>query len=400
MRRWDSLFVRLFVLMWVTLVVSHFVAFSTVTSGRGGPPPQPHTHHAHGHAPSASPFEEGRPLPVLPSLPPGSLWGRASSPPSPPASQPSAPPFDQVPQPPMPRSQGLSTSALWLDYGIRMLIIALGAWWGARWLSRPMRDLSDAALGLSQALSRGQAAPKLNEARGTVEVREAAQVFNQMAQQLQQQFDARGLHMAAVSHDLRTPLTRLRMRLTRWPDEAERAAADADIHEMDALIGDTLAVLREQHDGSEVRPIAVAAFLQALSDDMADQGQAVTCELPPTEWRVSAHPVALRRILSNLLGNALRHAGSAHLHASTQGGWVLFDVDDHGPGIPPEHMAQAFEPWVRLSDSSIANPSRTGHGLGLAIARDLALRDGGHVSLENRPTGGLRARLALPMYTA
>lgn len=376
MRRWDSLFVRLFVLMWVTLVVSHFVAFSTVTSGRGGPPP-------HAHAPSSEPPsfprrspEADRPLPVLPSLPPGGLWEEGAR----------------------PRSLGLSTSALWLDYGIRMLIIALGAWWGARWLSRPMRELSDAALGLSQALSRGQAAPKLNEARGTVEVREAAQVFNQMAQHLQQQFDARGLHMAAVSHDLRTPLTRLRMRLARWPDEAERHAADADIHEMDALIGDTLAVLREQHDGSQARPIAVAPFLQALTDDLSDQGQAVSCELPPAEWRVSARPVALRRILSNLLGNALRHAGSAHLHASTQGTWVFLDVDDNGSGIPPEQLAQAFEPWVRLGDSGVANPSRTGHGLGLAIARDLALRDGGHVSLENRPSGGLRARLALPMY--
>lgn len=376
MRRWDSLFVRLFVLMWVTLVVSHFVAFSTVTSGRGGPPP-------HAHAPSSAPpsfphrsHEADRPLPVLPSLPPGGLWEEGAR----------------------PRSLGLSTSALWLDYGIRMLIIALGAWWGARWLSRPMRELSDAALGLSQALSRGQDAPKLNEARGTVEVREAAQVFNQMAQQLQQQFDARGLHMAAVSHDLRTPLTRLRMRLARWPDEAERHAADADIQEMDALIGDTLAVLREQHDGSQARPIAVAAFLQALADDLSDQGQAVSCELPPAEWRVSAHPVALRRILSNLLGNALRHAGSAHLHASTQGAWVFLDVDDNGSGIPPEQLAQAFEPWVRLGDSGVSNPSRTGHGLGLAIARDLALRDGGHVSLENRPSGGLRARLALPMY--
>jgi protein-histidine pros-kinase len=295
---------------------------------------------------------------------------------------------------------------LWLDYGIRLLIIAVAAWGGARWLSRPMHRLSGAAVALSQALARGQPAPSLDEGRGTAEVREAAQVFNQMARQLQQQFDARGLHMAAVSHDLRTPLTRLRMRLTRWPDATERQAAEADIHEMDELIGDTLAVLREQNDGSQARPIAVAAFIQALSDDLADQGVHVACTLPPVDVRVQAHPVALRRILGNLVGNALRHGGNAHVWATAVGQRVHMGVDDQGPGIPEAQLAQAFEPWMRLSDQGGAdvpsplmpNPSRTGHGLGLAIARDLAQRDGGEVTLNNRAEGGLRAVLNLPLY--
>lgn len=386
--RWDTLFVRLFVLMWVTLVVSHLAAFVTVTSGAGGAPANrerpapPFPRHLDGKEP---------PLPVLPSLPPGSLW-RASPPSN------GTPPH--TPQAHADRPPGLSVQALWLDYGIRMIIIALGAWWGARWLSQPMRNLSDAALGLSHALAKGKVAPRLNDTRGTAEVREAAHVFNQMARQLQQQFDARGLHMAAVSHDLRTPLTRLRMRLARWSDEAERTAADGDIREMDLLIGDTLAVLREQNDGSNARPIAVAPFLQALVDDMTDQGLAVNCCPPPPGLRVLAHPVAMRRILSNLVSNALRHAGAVQLHASTEGEWVHICIDDNGPGIPPELIAQAFEPWVRLPDSGVANPSRDGHGLGLAIAKDLAHRDGGQICLENRATGGLRATLRLPSHPA
>lgn len=418
-RRFDTLFMRLFVLMWLTLVISHVAAFLLVTTRPGGPQPGP------GGA---------MPLPTFPSLPPGNPF-TAESATSPPILQPGGPghrPFG-VDRPPPPPGHGgampfaappsgraepgprpltaagqpaLPRNDLWLDYAVRLFIIALGAWLGARWLARPMQRLSAAAVTLSQSFGRAAPAPvPLDEHQGTLEVREAARVFNQMAQQLQQQFDARGLHMAAVSHDLRTPLTRLRMRLARWPDLAEQQAAVADIHEMDELIGDTLAVLREQHDGSQARPVDVGAFLQALVDDLQDQGLAVDCTPPAQPLRVRVRPVALRRILGNLAGNAVRHGGSAHLAAQVDEGRVHITVDDLGPGIAPEQLARVFEPWVRLSDAEVPgmaggpqvpNPSRSGHGLGLAIARDLAERDGGEVSLHNRAEGGLRARLSLP----
>lgn len=420
-RRFDTLFMRLFVLMWLTLVLSHVVAFLVVTTRPGGPQPGP---------------GGTMPLPTFPSLPPGNPF-TADSPGGAPSPLPGGPgyrPFG-VDRPPPPSGLGpppggagpippqraepvgqrpltaagqpsLPRNDLWLDYAVRLLIIALGAWLGARWLARPMQRLSAAAVTLSQSFGRAAPAPvPLDEHQGTVEVREAARVFNQMAQQLQQQFDARGLHMAAVSHDLRTPLTRLRMRLARWPDQAEQQAAVADIHEMDELIGDTLAVLREQHDGSQARPVDVGAFMQALVDDLQDQGLPVDCTPPAQPLKVRVRPVALRRILGNLAGNAVRHGGSAHLAAALDGGRVLITVDDQGPGIAPEQLTRVFEPWVRLSDAEVPamaggpqvpNPSRSGHGLGLAIARDLAERDGGEVSLHNRPEGGLRARLSLP----
>jgi signal transduction histidine kinase len=281
-----------------------------------------------------------------------------------------------------------SRSFLWIDYLLRATVIAFGAALGARWLARPMRRLADAAQALQQSLARGGALPALDERRGTVEVRETARLFNRMGQRLREQFDARGLHLAAVSHDLRTPLTRLRLRLEALPP-AEREAAAQDIAAIDALLDDTLAVLREQRAGEPER-VDLGALLQALADDLAEQGQPVELLPPAPGMLVRARPVALRRVLDNLVGNALRHGGNARLHARREGTVVELCVDDDGAGIPPEQIARAFEPWVRLGEQG------AGQGLGLAIARDLAERDGATLALVNRPDGGLRACLRLP----
>ena len=284
----------------------------------------------------------------------------------------------------------MPSTALWWDYGIRLLVIALGAALGARWLAAPLRRLSRAAGTLAQGFAPGKPPPQLDEQRGTQEVRATARVFNRMAQRLQEQFDARSLHMAATSHDLRTPLTRLRMRLESVADPAA-AAAIADIHEMNALIDSALAVLREQRDGAAASAIDLGALLQSLVDDLAEQGQAVAlAEAAPA--RVRAHPAALRRIVDNLVGNALRHGGEARLSMQRVENGVALCVDDDGPGIPPEQIEQAFQPWVRLGTGTAGS----GHGLGLAIARDLAERDGGRLTLANRAEGGLRATLVLP----
>jgi protein-histidine pros-kinase len=278
---------------------------------------------------------------------------------------------------------------LWLDYGIRMLLIALGAALGARWLAVPMRRLSTAATSLAASLGRGTPAAPMDERHGTVEVRDTAQAFNRMAEQLQQQFDARGLQMAAVSHDLRTPLTRLKLRLEKMPPELAEAAS-ADIQEMDEMIAGTLAVLREQQDGSAAAAVDLGALVQSLVDDLADQGHEVVLESPPP-LRVRAHPAGLKRVVGNLLGNALRYGGSARIALQAKADRVVVTIDDRGPGIPEALIERAFEPWVRLDESH----ARGGHGLGLAIARELAERDGGTLTLANRAEGGLRATLSL-----
>lgn len=356
-RRFDTLGVRLFVLMWLVLVAAHAAAHWIAV-----PPPPP------GHdEPSSKPMEP------FPSLPPGPLWQK-NGPPATYSAPQSLPPWQSI----------------WVDYGVRLLVIALGAALCARWLAAPMRRLAEASGQLSQGLRPGQAPPALDERHGSREVRTTAQVFNQMAERLQAQFDARGLQMAAVSHDLRTPLTRLRMRLESL-DAPIAAAAIADIREMNALIDSSLAVLREQREAAPPAVIDLVALAQAAVDDFAEQGHDVALDTA-TPVRARAHPVALRRIVDNLLGNALRYGRQVRISIEPGAGGVALQVDDDGPGIAPERIEEALQPWVRLGPDD-----GVGQGLGLAIARDLAERDGGRLTLANRAEGGLRASLWLPV---
>jgi len=382
-RSWrDTLFKRLFVLLWVTLVGSHFLAFSLVMSqigrpdvGRDGGPAR--------EAPSA-----WSRLLIFPSLPP--MGGRADGPPPPRELAGDGPP----PQPPPQggrAERGLPGWLLALDYGVRMLIIALAAWLGAAWLSRPMRRLSVAAHGLGEALQRDAAPPRLDESLGTVEVREAAQVFNQMASQLQEQFKARGLLVAAISHDLRTPLTRMRLRLETLDHEPAAQRCVADIHEMDALIESVLQVFRGAHASEAPVSMDVLALAQSLTDDLVEQGHSLTVQGEPALARVQ--PTALRRVLGNLLGNALRYGERAEVTVALQGDRVLLSIDDRGPGIPEAQLESVFQPFFRVESSR--NRATGGSGLGLYIARDLTLRQGGELRLSNRPEGGLRAELRL-----
>lgn len=378
----DTLFKRLFILLWVTLVGSHFLAFSLVMSQVG----RPDGGHEGGPAREA-PSAWSRLL-IFPSLPP--MGGLADGPPGSPR-----PVGDVLPPPPPPQGgrpeRGLPGWLLALDYGVRMLIIALAAWLGAAWLSRPMRRLSAAAHGLGEALQRDAAPPKLDEAQGTVEVREAAQVFNQMAGQLQQQFQARGLLVAAISHDLRTPLTRMRLRLETLDHEPAAQRCVADIHEMDALIESVLQVFRGAHAGEAMVSMDVLALAQSLADDLVEQGHSLTVLGGPALACVQA--TALRRVLGNLLGNALRYGERAEVTVAVQGDRVLLRIDDQGPGIPEAQLEAVFQPFYRVESSR--NRATGGSGLGLYIARDLTLRQGGELRLSNRPEGGLRAELSL-----
>lgn len=401
----DTLAKRLFLLMWAALVGSHLLAYAAVHLVQFGP-----------HAP-------GR-LPTLPSLPPTPGLGER------PLHERLQPPPRRAPVPqgsqaedaalgedaaalplPPPRDPGgeaphhgprpgprLPTGVLLLDYGVRLLVIALAAWWGSRWLARPMRELVQASEQLSGALE-GPARPQaLDEQRGTREVREAARVFNGMALRLRRQFSERGLMVAAISHDLRTPLTRLRMRLETLDAPAEqRERAAADIREMNALIDQTLSLFRGAGDEAP-QDTDVAALIQALADDLAEQGQPVQADLgaaPEAAAVARVQPQALRRVLDNLLGNALRYgAAPIRLGLAREPGALLLRVDDAGPGIPADQLEAVFQPFFRLEASR--NRETGGSGLGLYIARDLVQRMGGSLRLLNRPEGGLRAEVRLP----
>jgi signal transduction histidine kinase len=387
MKRWwqDTLFKRLFVLLWVALVGSHLAGFlsfrSMLPAGDEGPALSQ--------------------LPPMPSLPPAP-WGtgpregpRGGPPPGPP---PDGLPSREGPSSPPgapPGSSGLpGTSQLWADYLVRALVIGVAAWLGARWLSAPMRRLARAAHALGDSLGRREPPPVLDERRGTVEVRETAEVFNRMARKLHEQFDARGLFMAAISHDLRTPLTRLRLRLEQRRPDPLIEQCIVDLREMDELIDSVLDVLRDERSPEAPQTLDLLSLAQALADDLAEQGHAVRVhgDAPAT---VHAQAGALKRVLGNLLSNALRYGGVAgvELSVAATASEVRVRVDDHGPGIPEAQLQAVFEPFVRLEASR--SRATGGAGLGLHIARELAQRNGGQLTLANRAEGGLRAELVL-----
>lgn len=375
-RGWtQSLALRLLVLMWAALVLSHVAAYAVVhLLAIPGPPPGST---AHGPPSSPMPPPSRPPLPTFGSLPPTPGLG------GPPANAPGGPP-----------GEGLPLPVLLLDYGVRLVVIAAAAWWGSRWLARPMARLVAASEALGPALARGKAMAPLDEHQGTREVRTAAGVFNRMAAQIRQQFQARGLMIAAISHDLRTPLTRMRLRLeTAAIDDPLRQRCVADLQEMNALIDTVLDVFRGA-DGpaTALQRTDISSLVQALVDDRAELGAAVSMQGEGVLALVD--PSALRRVLGNLIDNALRYAGSAEVGVTRDGAQVLVSVEDRGPGIPTAQLEAVLQPFVRLEPSR--HPASGGTGLGLFIARELTQRMGGALQLENRPGGGLRAVVILP----
>lgn len=261
-----------------------------------------------------------------------------------------------------------------------------------------MRQLTQASQRLGQSLGRGADLPLLNDKQGPLEVRQAAQVFNNMARGLQDQFDQRSLMMAAVSHDLRTPLTRLRMRLEKLrPDPVAERCVD-DVQDINTMIDAVLDAMHEERRQEVPQQVDVLALVQAMADDMQESGQAVTASGDAAVLRVQ--PVAFKRVLSNLVSNAVRYGHAADIRVALLPGrrpgrgQVRVTVDDQGPGIPPEQLESVFKPFVRLDASRSRHTG--GVGLGLYIARELAHRQGGTLTLSNRPEGGLRAELTLP----
>ena len=387
--RWDTLGLRLFMLMWLALVLSHAAAWGW--NQLGGPASPSHRPPSLGDGPPA--------LRSGPSPPPGAPHPPGEGAPRPPVPRAEGhgdwPTFPSLPPMSMDGGPGLPAGALMADYGIRLLLIALASWWGARWLARPMAQLSAGAQGLERALSLGLKPPQLEENSGTREVRQGAAAFNQMAAQLKRQFDERGLMVAAMSHDLRTPLTRLRVRLEGAPMPEEwRARSISDLQEMSALIDTTLEVfsLQSRPPGAWQR-VELSALLQAVADDAAELGQEVQ-SLATEPVYAQTDPLALQRIVGNLVSNAVRYGQRARLSLQRDSeSRLCIHVEDDGPGIPPALLAEVMQPFVRLEASR--NRETGGVGLGLYIARELSRRLGAELHLRNRASGGLQAIVRL-----
>ncbi|MFG1289876.1 sensor histidine kinase, partial [Xanthobacter versatilis] len=198
---------------------------------------------------------------------------------------------------------------------------------------------------------------------------------------------------AAVSHDLRTPMTRLRFRMEDVADPVLRAAMAADVAEMEQMVDATLSYLRGEASEEPVRPLDLVALVETLVDNARDRGLAADLAAPP-RLVVAGRLVSLKRMVSNLLENALLYGGAAHVVLVEEGGEAVLTVRDEGPGIPDDQLAAVLEPFVRLEASR--SRSTGGVGLGLPIARAVAEAHGGSLTLENGAGGGLVVTVRLP----
>ncbi|HRO34089.1 MAG TPA: ATP-binding protein [Brevundimonas sp.] len=253
---------------------------------------------------------------------------------------------------------------------------------------RAIERLADAA----EAFGRGETVPRFKP-HGAREVRAAATAFLAMRDRIQRHIDQRTALLASVSHDLRTPLTRLRLELALAPPFKRQAAMKGDLDEMEHMIDEYLAFARGEA-GEAAQTVDVGDLLRAAGDDARRTGAEVDV-LAPDDLTAALRPIAFKRALMNLAGNAASHGERVRLSArALPSGGLEIAVEDDGPGIPEDMHEEAFRPFSRLDEAR--NQNRKGVGLGLAIARDVARGHGGDITLDRSDLGGLKAVVRLP----
>jgi len=272
---------------------------------------------------------------------------------------------------------------------IMFVAVLVAAIWAARRLARPLRHMALAA----DRLGRDVTAPPLPE-EGPEEVRRAAEAFNRMQSRLRRLVEDRMQMLAAISHDLRTPITLLRLRAEFIPDKTEQAKTLQTLDEMAEMVNSLLAFAREEAAEEEIRVVDLAALVDTVCADLADTGAKVTFR-PADPLPMSCRVSAVRRAVTNLVSNAVRHGGEASVAMETTPDQVRIIVEDEGPGIPEGELEQVFRPFYRVERSR--NRDTGGVGLGLAVVRSVARQHGGDAFVENRPDGGLRAVVTLPL---
>jgi signal transduction histidine kinase len=330
-----------------------------VQMGDGGVPPPP---------PPMRPFQGGM------RLPPGQLWLTISSP-------------ITAPQPW--RSPEFSTAFI-----VMTVLGAIMIFWAVRQLMVPVSTLAAAAERLGRDVAN---APDLPET-GPSEIVTAAIAFNTMASRIRRFVEDRTFLITAIGHDLRTPITRLKLRAEYMEDEEQRTKMLADLDEMEAMVAATLAFGRDVATSEAVARIDLVSLLRTILDEAADgapdQADALAYE-GPDHLPVLARPLSLKRAVMNLVANALKYGDAARIKLQCNAQTVQIDIDDNGPGIPTEDAETVFEPFRRLETSR--NRETGGSGLGLSIARNIMRAHGGDILLRNLPGGGLRASLTLPV---
>jgi signal transduction histidine kinase len=284
------------------------------------------------------------------------------------------------PGPPLPRQIFLQLAAL-------TLVLAGVLYVMTRSITRPLSALAVAA----DQIGRGAPVLPLAE-RGASEVRDATRAFNTMQDRLRRYLDSRTRVLAAMSHDLRTPLTRLRLRAESIDDDELRERVTAELDDMTEMVRGALSMFRDLNDTEATIPVDINELLSTLREEFAELDAIVTIT-GRADRPILAKPHALKRCLTNLLRNAVDYGIRAHV-AVCDDPVLTIRIRDEGPGIPVESLEQVFEPFYRIESSR--NRDTGGTGLGLSIARDIAQAHGGTIHLTNLPDRGLEVVLKLP----
>ena len=288
---------------------------------------------------------------------------------------------------------GVETPGGWneatlVSFLVSSLAVAAVAVLAVRTQTRSLRALAQA----SERFGRGESTPPLSTS-GPSEVAAAAQAFNTMQERLGDYLRDRLKLLASVSHDLRTPLTTLRLKAEFIEDAPTRDGLIATVDELTTICESTLAFSRAEATAEATSEVDLAAMAAQVAQELrAADMDVVAAPAPPLPY--ACRPVALKRALRNLVENAVRYGGAARLRAEKRADGVALIVEDDGPGLPAESIEEAFKPFVRLEPSRSLETG--GLGLGLAIARSIVKAHGGALTLANRPQGGLRAEIALP----
>jgi signal transduction histidine kinase len=276
---------------------------------------------------------------------------------------------------------------LFVNLALLVIVMAVALFVTARSITRPLSELARAA----DSVGRDLRQPRLAE-RGARELRHAARAFNTMQDRLQRYLDSRSRVLAAMSHDLKTPLTRLRLQAEMLEDSAAQARIGKQLDEMESMVHGALALFRGLDDDEAFTPVDVNELLSTLQSEFAEMSAPVRVEGRAVRSFLGK-PQALRRCLTNLIANAVKF-GSQAVVSVEDGSTLTIRIRDEGPGIPEDLLERVFEPFYRVESSR--NRDTGGTGLGLSIARDVIQAHGGTLALRNLPVRGLEAIVTLP----
>lgn len=275
-----------------------------------------------------------------------------------------------------------------LSFAVTSLIVLVAAYLFTRRLTQPFSLLAEGA----ERLGRDPRASPL-QVTGASEARMAARAFNDMQARLRRYVEDRTAMIGAIAHDLRTPLTRLRFRIEVAPEEL-RGKMSSDLDQMEAMISATLSFVRDATEVTQRTKLELSSLLESLTDEMTDTRADVVMERSD-KVIVEGDPLALKRLFTNLLENAVKYGARARVRVFKDGDAAVVEIDDDGPGVPESERERVFEPFYRREPSR--NRDTGGIGLGLAVVRTVARAHGGDAELENRPGGGLTAKVRLPL---